>query len=118
MADITIYHNGECSKCRGALEILQERNIPHDVRWYMAEPLSKSELTALLKKLGIPPSQLIRTSEPFFAERYAGKNLTEDEWLDILVATPSLIQRPIVEKGDKAIIARPPEKIFEIINNS
>ena len=64
MAGITIYHNGECSKCRGALEIMQERGIPHDVRWYLAEPLSETELTALLKKLDMLPSQLVRKSEP------------------------------------------------------
>lgn len=114
-ATITIYHNGECSKCRGALEILQEKNIPHEVRWYFAEPLSKEELTALLKKLGIPPSALVRKSEPLYTNQYEGKNITEDEWLTILSENPILIQRPIIEKGDKAIIARPPERVYEII---
>lgn len=109
---ITIYHNGECSKCRGALEILQERNIPYEVRWYLAEPLSKDELTALLKKLDIPPSGLVRKSEPLYTEQYEGKNMSEEEWLDILAENPILVQRPIVEKGDKAIIARPPERVL------
>lgn len=115
MPGITIYHNGECSKCRGALEIMQERNVPHNIRWYLAEPLNKDELSALLKKLGIPPSQLVRKSEPLFKERYEGKDISEDQWLKILAENPILIERPIIEKGDKAIIARPPERVFEMI---
>jgi arsenate reductase len=114
-ATITIYHNGECSKCRGALEILQEKNIPHEVRWYLAEPLSIAELQSLLIKLNVPPSELVRTSEPLYTQQYVGKNITEDEWLTILSENPILIQRPIIEKGDKAIIARPPERVYEII---
>jgi arsenate reductase (glutaredoxin) len=112
---ITIYHNGECSKCRGALEIMQEQGIPHTIRWFLAAPLDKNELTALLQKLGIPASTLVRKSEPVYKENYEGKTITEDEWLDILVQSPILIERPIVEKGDRAIIARPPEKLFDIL---
>lgn len=115
MSEIKIYHNGECSKCRGALEIMQERGIPHDVRWYLVEPLSREELSLLLDKLGLPPSALVRRSEPLYKEKYEGKDITEEEWLNILTENPILIERPIVEKGDKAIIARPPERIFEII---
>ena len=115
MADITIYHNGRCSKSRGALEILIEQNIPHDVRWYLAEPLSKSELKALLKKLKMQPSELVRKSEDLYKENYKGKDISEKEWLTILAENPVLIERPIVEKGDKAIVARPPEKIFDIL---
>lgn len=111
MSAIAIYHNGECSKCRGALEILQELNIPHQVRWYLADPLGKTELEALLKKLDILPSQLVRRSEPLFMQQYEGKDISEDQWLDILTADPVLIQRPIVEKDGKAIIARPPELV-------
>lgn len=113
---ITIYHNGECSKCRGALEIMQERGIPHNIRWYLAEPLSAAELTTLLAKLGIRPSQLVRRSEPLYKDQYEGKNLSEDQWLTILAENPILIERPIVEKGAHAIIARPPERVFEILD--
>ncbi len=116
MPSITIYHNGECSKCRGALEIMQERGIPHNIRWYLAEPLDKNELITLLKKLGIPPSALVRKSESIYKENFEGKEITEDEWLVILVQNPILIERPIVEKGDKALIARPSERVFEILN--
>lgn len=115
MPELIIYHNGECSKCRGALEILQERNIPHTVRWYLAEPLSTEELVALLHKLGIPASALVRRSEELYQQEYEGKDLTEVQWLDVLATNPVLIQRPILELGDKAIIARPPEKLFDFL---
>ncbi len=87
MSDIIIYHNGECSKCRGALEILQEKGIPHVARWYLAEPLTGAELSELLGKLKMKPSELVRTSEPLYTQ-YEGKNFTEDQWLDILVEHP------------------------------
>jgi arsenate reductase len=112
---ITIYHNGSCSKCHGALEIMQEQGIEHNIRWYLAEPLDKTELAALLKKLDIPASGLVRKSEPLYKEQYEDKHLTEDQWQQILADNPILIQRPIVEKGEKAIIARPPERMFDII---
>ena len=112
---ITIYHNGECSKCRGALEIMQEKGIPHDVRWYLADPLSKEELRIILGKLGMQPSALVRKGEVLFKERYEGKQITEEEWLDILTENPILIERPIIEQGEKAIVARPPERVFELL---
>jgi arsenate reductase len=111
---ITIYHNGECSKSRGALEILQEENIPHEVRWYLTDPLSKEELKDLLKKLSIPASALARQTEPYYQEHFLGKELSEDEWLSVFTAHPELIERPIVENGNKALIARPPERLYDI----
>lgn len=115
MSAIIIYHNGECSKCRGALELLQERGIPHEVRWYLAEPLSRMELAVLVTKLNMKPSELVRTSEELYTDNYAGKDLSEEEWVTILAEHPILMQRPIVEVGDKAVVARPAERMFEII---
>jgi arsenate reductase len=112
---LTIYHNGECNKSKGALELLQEHNIPHHVRWYMAEPFDEAELVSLLKKLGMPASAVARAIEPLYKEQYEGKNISEEEWVGILLANPILIQRPIVENGDKAIIARPPERVLEMV---
>ena len=116
MSIITIYHNGACSKCSGALELLQERGIPHEVKWYLAEPLSKPELQDLLKKPGMQPSELVRKSELLYVTNYMGENMSEDEWLNVLTESPILIQRPIVENGDKAVIARPAERMFEIVS--
>lgn len=95
---------------------MQEKNIPHTIRWYLADPLTKDELRALLKKLGIHPSELVRKSEELYLQQYEGKDISEEEWLSILADNPILIQRPIVEKGNKAIIARPPEKVLGFIS--
>ncbi|OJW78605.1 MAG: arsenate reductase (glutaredoxin) [Bacteroidetes bacterium 46-16] len=115
MAEITVYHNGQCSKCRGALELLQEKNIPHTVRWYMADALSAEELDGLLVKLKMKAHELLRTGEELYKTEYAGKTLDDEDWKKILIAQPELMQRPIVVKGDKAIIARPPEKVLSIL---
>ena len=115
MESITIYHNGRCGKSRGALEILQEQNIPFSIRWYLTEPLNKKELKALVKKLQMQPSGLVRKSEPLYKEMYAGKEINEKEWINILAEHPVLIERPIVEVADKAIIARPPELVLEFL---
>ena len=118
MDKLIIYHNGECSKCRGALEILQERGVPHTVRWYLADPLSREELASLLNKLAIPAAELVRTREELFQQNYSGKAISKEGWLEILATHPVLIQRPIIEWGNNAIIARPPERVFEIVGET
>ena len=112
---ITIYHNGRCSKSRGALEILQEEGIPHTVRWYLAEPLSTDELKTLLQKLGMSASGLVRRNEAYFKEHLKSKDFSEAEWLEILTTRSELIERPIVVNGDKAVIARPPERLHDVL---
>jgi arsenate reductase len=82
---------------------------------YLKNPPDKTELQKILKSLGIKPSQLMRKSEGLFKEKYRGKNLSEDEWLDVLVKNPILIERPIVIKGNKAMIGRPPENVLKIL---
>ena len=118
MHQITIYHNARCGKSRAALDILTEHNISHQIRFYLTEPLNKRELKALLKKLKMQPSELVRKSESIFKEQFSDKEYAEKEWLDILVKNPILIERPMVEYGEKAIIARPPERVFELIDHN
>lgn len=115
MPEIIIYHNGACSKSKGVLEILQEKNIPHTVRWYLSDPLSKKEIIALLEKLSLKASDIVRRKELLYKEQFEGKNISEEEWINILVRHPELIERPIVEQGDKAIIARPPETLLAFL---
>ena len=112
---ITIYHNGICSKSKGTLELLQEKEIPLKVRWYLMEPFTKEELTALLAKLGMHANEIVRKNEQLYINEYEGKVFTGSEWVDILIQNPELIERPIVEKGNVAIIARPPERVFELV---
>lgn len=95
--------------------MLQDQNIPHQVRWFIAEPFSRDELTALLGKLGMSASELVRRSEPYFQENFSGRFFTEDDWLRILLDHPELIERPIVERSGKALVARPAERINELL---
>jgi arsenate reductase (glutaredoxin) len=115
MTDIVIYHNGQCSKCKGALELLIEKGVPHEVRWYTSDPLTRDELQSLLSKLHMQAHELVRTGEDLYKTTYEGKEISEAEWMDILIEKPELMQRPIVVKGAIAIIARPPEKVLEIL---
>lgn len=81
----------------------------------METPPNKSELEEIVRKLGIKPLELIRKGEKVFTENYKGKTLTDEEWIDAMVAHPILIERPIIISGDQAVIARPTEKIKEIL---
>lgn len=112
---ITIYHNPRCSKSRGALQILEENGTDPVVVDYLKTPPTKAELTAILMKLGQRPEQIVRKGESVYKQKYAGRTLTADQWLDALVEDPILIERPIVVSGERAVIGRPPERVLEII---
>lgn len=115
MPGILVYHNGECSKCRELTEILNSKGVDVNYKFYLYEPLTVEELKALLIKLQLKAEDIIRESEPLFAEKFEGSELNEDEWLQAIIDNPVLLQRPIAVYGDKAIIARPPEKLLEIL---
>lgn len=112
---ITIYHNSRCSKSREGLCLLELQDKPFTTINYLKEPLTKEELTDLIKKLGIKPIDLVRKKEEIWLQKYKGKNLTDGKVIDIMVQYPNLIERPIVVNGDKAVIARPAERINEIL---
>lgn len=115
-ATLTIYQKPTCSTCREVYRTLKESGVDFDSVDYYIEPLSKPKLKTLLKKMGIPARELLRTKEPIYRELKLGeKELSEDEIIDCMVRYPDLIQRPIVEKGEKAVLARPPERIKEIL---
>lgn len=108
-----IYHNPRCSKSRATLALLTARAVELAVVNYLETPLSKNELRELARKLGAPALTLVRVGEPEF-EAHAGRALSDDEVFDLLVAHPRLLQRPIVELGDRALIGRPPERVLEL----
>ena len=112
---IRIYHNPSCSKSRSACALIAENRIAAEVVEYLQTPPTKEELRSLLKKLGMKPAELVRQGEEEFKEHYAGRALTDEEWLDAMVAHPILIERPIVVCGDKAVVARPPERVLELL---
>lgn len=115
MSDIIIYHNNRCGKSRQALELLQASGHPFKVRNYLQDPLNITELRALLKKLKMKPSELIRKGEDLYKDNYKDKQIPENEWLAIIKKNPVLMERPIIETDIKAIIARPPEKALDFL---
>lgn len=112
---ITLYHNPRCSKSRECLQLLELERLPFTTVKYLNEPLSKDELKDLIKKLGIAPIGLVRQKELVWIENYKGRQLTDDEVIEAMTKHPSLIERPVVVNGDKAVIARPAEKIRDIL---
>lgn len=112
---IRIYHNPRCRKSREGLALLEAKNIQFEVVKYLETPLNKEELTGLLQKLQIKPIQLIRKNEAIWKEKFKGKALSDDEIIKAMVNYPKLIERPIVTNQDKAVVARPAEKINLIV---
>ena len=112
---ITIYHNNRCSKSRSGVAYLEAKGVEYQVRQYLNEPFTEEELKKLIAKTGLKPIDIVRKEETCFKQNLKGKDLTDDEWIAEMVKEPRLIQRPIVEKGDKAVMARPVENIDELL---
>ena len=112
---IKIYHNNRCSKSRAGLKYLEDKGLEPQVVKYMDEAVSASELADVLRKLGMKPMELMRTKEEIFRTEYKGKDLSDQEWIEVMVANPKLIERPIIVRGEKAVLARPTEKIDELL---
>ena len=112
---IKIYHNNRCRKSREGLALLEEAKQEFEVVHYLEQPPTPEELKALLQKLGIRPKQLIRKNEAIWKEQFKGKELSDDALITAMSQFPKLIERPIVVKGNKAVIARPASTILEIL---
>ena len=112
---ITIYHNSRCRKSRETLQILVDNNLEFKVIEYLKVQLSKTQIETLINKLGIDPIELVRRNEDIWKKNYKGKELSGNEIVQILSENPKLIERPIVELNDKAIIGRPAENVLKII---
>jgi arsenate reductase len=116
MEKITIYHKQTCSKSRQALKYLQEKGVEFDVVKYYDTPLSKNKLKSLIKKMDMKPIELLRKKEKAYKEiDFKNKNYTNDQIIEFMIKDPSLMERPIIEKGDKAVVARPTERIDEVV---
>ncbi|MFC4818176.1 arsenate reductase (glutaredoxin) [Flavobacterium sp. GCM10023249] len=112
---ITIYHNARCSKSREGICFLDESKKEFEIINYLEKSPKKRELKSLLKKLKLSPIELIRKKEPTWINLFKERQLTDDEIIEAMVQYPILIERPIVVNGNKAVIARPTEKINEIL---
>lgn len=116
MKKITIYQKPTCTTCRTVMKILQDSGVDFDAINYYIEPIPKPKLKNLLRKLGMRPRELLRSKELIYKKLgLATKDVPDDQLVDLMVKHPDLIQRPIIEKGENAILARPPERIKEIL---
>ncbi|MCA9053403.1 MAG: arsenate reductase (glutaredoxin) [Planctomycetaceae bacterium] len=113
---VRIYHNPRCGKSRQTLQLIEEAGIEPEIVLYLDTPPSTRELGQLLKKLGLEPQQLMRKGEPIYKELgLADRDLSRQEAIQLLHDHPKLIERPIVVKGDRAILGRPPENVLELL---
>jgi arsenate reductase len=112
---IEVWHKPTCSKSCEVMSLLKKEKVKPDVFLYLETPPGEEEIKSVLKKLGIKAEELIRKKESIYKEKFEGKKMTEEKWIKAMVKYPILIERPIVIKGNKAVIGRPTEKILEII---
>ena len=115
---IQILHNNRCSKSRCTLEYLNDNEIEHEVVNYLEKDWTVASLKELVAMLQIPAKDLVRKNEKIFKEQFKDKEFSEEEWIKIMVAHPSLIERPIVIKDGKAVIGRPIEKVYELLGGN
>lgn len=113
---ITIYIKPTCTTVRKALKILRESGAEFEPVNYYETPFTKRKLSGLIKKLGLPPRELLRKNEKIYKELgLAKKELKDSEIIDLMIQHPDLLQRPIAVKADKVILARPAEEIEKLL---
>ena len=117
MAELTVYEKRTCTTCRNLAELLRERGVDFDAVDYHVEPLSADEIRELVRKTGRPARELFRAREPVYAELGLGEREPDDEEAIALMAEhPQLMQRPVVVRGERAVLARPVERVHELLD--
>ena len=117
MSKITLYHNPRCSKSRGACQILDGSKTDFEIVHYLQTPPTPKELKALSQKLKLPPTDFIRSKEKRFKELQLSlrDERSDEEWFTLMAENPILIERPIAVRENRAVIARPPERILDLL---
>lgn len=115
MSDVTIYHNPRCSKSRTTLALLEENGVTPDIVLYLETPLDAVQIKGLLKKLGITAAELVRRSEEAYKSCGLGRESSDADILAAMAEHPKLIERPIVVRGNKAVLGRPPENVLALL---
>jgi len=110
-----IYHNPRCAQSRAGLKYIEKKGFDLEVIKYLTEGITKEELIQIVEKTGLKPAELVRKQEPLYKSEFKGKNITDEEWIEILVRYPQLLQRPIIVNGEKAVVANPPEEVEKIL---
>lgn len=118
MSELTIYHNPGCSKSRETLALIKASGHEPRIVEYLKTPPSEAELSAIVRKLGIKPLELVRRNEQIFKDKYAGQKRGDKEWIKAMIEHPILMQRPIVVRGEAAVIGRPPEDVKPLLKSS
>jgi len=111
-----IYHNPKCSKSRQTLALVEQNTSEFEVIKYLEDSLKFDDIELLLVKLNAKPIDIVRTKEEIWKENFKGKEMNDDEIINVLVENPRLMERPIVTTKEKAIIGRPPENVLELFN--
>jgi arsenate reductase len=118
VAELMVYEKRTCTTCKSLALLLEERGIDFDRVDYHVEPLSEGEIRELVGKTGRPARELFRAREPVFAElRLAEREPDDDEAIRLMAAHPQLMQRPVVVRGDRAVLARPVERVLELLDD-
>jgi len=115
--EILLLHNPRCSKSRATEALLEQAGVTFRTRRYLEEPLSRAELAELARRLDRPATDFVRRGQAEFAQAGLDAGSTEDEVLDAMAAHPVLMERPILVRGDRAAIGRPPENVRELIED-
>ncbi len=111
-----ILHNPRCSKSRKTLTLIEQAGVEPEVVLYLETPPAADELDEILGKLGLEPMELVRRGEEIYKELgLGGRELSRQELIDLMVAHPKLIERPIVIAGERAVLGRPPENVKELL---
>ncbi len=110
-----IYHNPRCSKSRETLQLIRDAGVEPEIVEYLKNPPTAEELRDLLKKLGTGASTIVRTKEDTYKQLFANKQPTDDQLIAAIVKHPVLLERPIVIKGKRAVIGRPPQNATELL---
>lgn len=117
MAELTVYEKRACTTCRNLAGLLEERGVDFDRVDYHVEPLPRERIAELVRKTGRPARELLRRKEPVFRELGLGErdDLEDDEAIDLMAEHPQLLERPVVERGERAVLARPVERILDLL---
>jgi arsenate reductase len=117
VAELMVYEKSTCTTCKNLAVLLQERGIDFDRVDYHVEPLSEDEIRELVHKTGRPAHELFRAREPVYEELgLAGREVDDDEATALMAEHPELMQRPVVVRGERAVLARPVERVLELLD--
>lgn len=118
MSEFLIFHNPRCSKSRQTLQLLQQHGIEPDIRLYLEQAATEPEIKQLLQQLKIEPRALLRRSESDYKEQnLSDATLSDEQLVQAMVQFPKLIERPIVIRGSRAVLGRPPENVLDLLDD-